>query len=71
MGGLLRRTRRRLDGSAAAFLTAYADLAALALAGLAVLIPPVSFLALAAFLLLVATGRRGEARKFEGLRILR
>lgn len=71
VGGLLRRTRRRLDGSAAAFLTAYADLAALALAGLAVLIPPVSFLALAAFLLLIGTGRRGETRKFEGLRILR
>jgi hypothetical protein len=69
--GLLRRTRRRLDHSAAAFLTAYADIASLVLAGLAVLIPPVSFLALAAFALLIVSGRKGEARKFEGLRILR
>ena len=41
------------------------------LAGLAVLIPPVSFLALAAFAFLIVSGRKGEARKFEGLRILR
>jgi uncharacterized membrane protein len=71
VAGLLRRTRRRLDASAAAFLTTYADIAALALAGLAILVPPVSFLALAAFLLLLIQGRSGEARKYEGLRILR
>jgi uncharacterized membrane protein len=71
VAGLLRRTRRRLDASAAAFLTAYADISALALAGLAILVPPVSFLALAAFLLLLVSGRSGEARKYEGLRILR
>ncbi len=71
VAGLLRRTRRRLDPSAAAFLSAYADIAALVLAGLAILIPPVSFLALAAFVLLLVQGRRGEDRKFEGLRILR
>jgi len=71
VAGLLRRTRRRLDPPAAAFLSAYADLASLVLAGLAILIPPVSFLALAGFLLLLVQGRKGEARKFEGLRILR
>ena len=71
VAGLLRRTRRRLDASAITFLTAYADIAALALAGLAILVPPVSFLALAAFLVLLITGRSGEARKYEGLRILR
>ena len=71
IAGLLRRTRRRLDASAAAFLTAYADIAALALAGLAILLPPISFLALAAFVLLLITGPKGEARKYEGLRILR
>jgi Domain of unknown function (DUF4126) len=71
VAGLLRRTRRRLDPSAATFLTAYADLTSLALAGLAVLIPPVSFLALAAFVVLIVSGGKGEARKFEGLRILR
>ena len=41
------------------------------LAGLAILIPPISFLALAGFVLLLMTGRRGDARKYEGLRILR
>jgi uncharacterized membrane protein len=71
VAGLVRRARRRLDPSAAAFLSAYADLAALVLAGLAILIPPVSFVALAAFVLLLVQGRKGEARKFEGLRILR
>jgi uncharacterized membrane protein len=71
VSGLLRRARRRLDASAAALLVVYADIIALALAGLAILVPPVSFLALAAFLLLLVTGRSGEARKYEGLRILR
>ena len=69
--GLLRRTRRRLDESAAAFLTAYADLISLALAGLAILFPPISFLALAGFVLLLIAGRRASGRKYEGLRILR
>jgi Domain of unknown function (DUF4126) len=71
VAGLVHRTRRRLDPSAAAFLSAYADITALALAGLAVLIPPISFVALAAFVVLLVSGRRGQARKFEGLRILR
>ena len=71
LAGLLRRTRRRLDASAASFLTAYADIASLALAGLAILLPPLSFLAIAAVILLLVTGRSGEARKYEGLRILR
>jgi hypothetical protein len=71
VGGLLQRARRRLDDSAAVLLYAYADIIALVLAGLAILIPPVSFLALAAFVVLLVTGRRGDARKYEGLRILR
>lgn len=69
--GLLRRARARLDKSAAAFLSAYADAIALALAGLSILIPPVAFLALAAFILLIATERRSRGKKYEGLRILR
>jgi hypothetical protein len=69
--GLLRRTRRRLDESAASFLTAYADLISLALAGLAILFPPISFLALAGFVLLLIVGRRASGQKYEGLRILR
>src|SRR5919201_1615750 len=69
--GLLRRTRRRLDASAASFLTAYADLISLALAGLAILFPPISFLALAGFVLLLIGGRRAGTPKYESLRILR
>jgi hypothetical protein len=71
VAGLLSRARRRLDASAAALIAVYADIVALALAGLAILVPPVSFLALAAFLVLLITGRSGQARKYEGLRILR
>lgn len=69
--GLLRRTRRRLDQSAASFLTAYADAIALALAGLSIAIPPIAFVALAAFVLLIASGQRAGGQKYEGLRILR
>jgi hypothetical protein len=71
VAGLLRRTRRRLDHSTASFLTAYADLISLALAGLAILFPPISFVALAGFVLLLIGGRRAGSQKYEGLRILR
>lgn len=67
----LGRVRRRLDGEAAAFLDVYADVCALALAGLAILAPPVGFLALAALLWLLVRGRAQADRKYEGLRILR
>jgi hypothetical protein len=60
------------SGSAAgAFVDAYGDLVALALAAVAIALPPVSFAALAAFLLLLVRGRRADERKYEGLRILR
>jgi hypothetical protein len=71
LAGLMRRTRRRLDASAGSFLTAYADLISLALAGLAILFPPISFVALAGFVLLLITGQRASGQKYEGLRILR
>jgi uncharacterized membrane protein len=70
VGGLLRRTRRRLDDSTGAFLTAYADLISLALAGLAILFPPIAFVALAGFVLLVISGQRASGQKYEGLRVL-
>jgi hypothetical protein len=57
--------------SAAGLLPAYADASALALAALAVLVPPVSLLALAAFAWLLLTTRRTDQRKFAGLRVLR
>jgi hypothetical protein len=74
VGGLLERTRGRLaargEGSGG-LLSAYAEVAALLLAGLAILLPPVSFLALAAFAVLLFRGRREGERKYAGLRVLR
>jgi Domain of unknown function (DUF4126) len=71
VGGLVERARRRLEGGAAALMTAYADGAALLLAALAVFVPPVSILAIAAFVLLLVRGREREGEKYAGLRILR
>jgi hypothetical protein len=69
--GLLARARRRVDPGAAALLPAYGDVVALVLAAVAVFVPPVSLLALAAFVFLIVRGRRRERGKYEGLRILR
>ncbi len=71
VGGLVERARRRLEGGAAALLTVYADIAALALAALAIFVPPVSYLALIGFVVLLFGGRRREGEKYAGLRILR
>jgi hypothetical protein len=68
---LLTRTRVRLDAEAAGALFLYVEAAGLLLAGLAVLIPPVSVLAIAFFVWLRLGGRRREGEKFAGLRILR
>lgn len=71
IGGLLERAARRLDASAAALLTVYADVAALVLAGLAIVLPPVGLLGLVAFAVLLVRGRDKGDRKYAGLRILR
>ena len=71
VGGLVERARRRLEGGAAALMTAYADGAALLLAAIAVFLPPVSILAIAAFVLLLVRGQEREGEKYAGLRILR
>jgi Domain of unknown function (DUF4126) len=71
IGGLVERARTRLDSGAAALITVYADIAALALAALAIFVPPLSFLALIGFVVLLAGGRRREGEKYAGLRILR
>jgi hypothetical protein len=71
IGGLVERARARLEDSAAALLTAYADGAALLLAGIAIFLPPVSILAIAAFVVLLIRGQRREGEKYAGLRILR
>jgi hypothetical protein len=68
---LLTRTRARLDAGAAAALFLYVEAAALVLAGLAVLVPPVSVLALGFFVWLRAGSRRRDGEKYAGLRILK
>jgi hypothetical protein len=71
--GLIAGAARRLDdeGVGFNFLTLYADAAALVLAAIAIFVPPVSFLALAAFVLILVRGRAAADRKYAGLRILR
>jgi hypothetical protein len=77
LASLFARARRRLQGQrsesagALTLLGVYADLIALAIAGLSILFPPLAFVALAAFLLLLLRSRGEGAQKFEGLRILR
>jgi Domain of unknown function (DUF4126) len=71
VGDLIERTRARLDGGAAALLSVWADLAALALAAIAIFVPPASILVVAAFVVLLLGGRRREGEKYAGLRVLR
>jgi uncharacterized protein DUF4126 len=68
---LLTRTRARLDAEAAGALFLYAEAVALLTAGLSVLIPPISVLAIAFFIWLRLGGRRREGEKYAGLRILK
>jgi Domain of unknown function (DUF4126) len=68
---LLARAARRLDGDTAGFLVVYADAAGLVLAAIAIFVPPVSFLALIAFAVVLVRGRAAADRKYAGLRILR
>jgi len=68
---LFLRTRARLDREAAAALPIYAEAVAVVLAALAILIPPISIVAVVFFVWLLAGGRRREGEKYAGLRILR
>jgi hypothetical protein len=69
------RARTRLDArgqeESAGFLDVYVAVTALCLAALAVLIPPVSLIALAFLVWVLAASRRRGSRKYEGLRVLR
>jgi hypothetical protein len=67
----VRRTRSRLDPKAGEALTLYADGSALLLAVLAILVPPVSVIAIGFLIALLLRGRRREGEKYAGLRILR
>lgn len=68
---LFGRTKARLDAEAAGALFLYAEAAALLIAGLAVLIPPVSIIVVLFFVWLRVGGTRREGEKYAGLRILR
>jgi hypothetical protein len=68
---LFARVRRRLDAAAGGALPVFAEAAALLLAALSVLAPPVGLIGLLALLWLLYAGRRREGQKYAGLRILR
>jgi hypothetical protein len=71
VGGLLDRAAARLEEGQAGFLALYADGAALVLAAIAIFVPPVAFVALIAFAVLLVRGRGDQDRKYAGLRILK
>jgi len=73
VASLFARARKRISdsGGAVALLGLYSDVIALALAGLSILFPPLAFVALAAFLVLIVRSRGESAQKYEGLRSLR
>jgi hypothetical protein len=68
---LMARASRRLDREARGALPIYFEGAGLVIAGLSVLIPPVSLVAVAFLVWLLLGGRRREGAKYAGLRILR
>lgn len=68
---LLTRVRARLDEETAGALPVYAEVAAVVLAGLSVLFPPLALVGLGLLLWLLIGSRRREGEKYAGLRILR
>ncbi len=65
------RARARLDAQAAGAVTLYAEGAAVLLAALSVVAPPIGLIGLLALGYLWLAGRRREGQKYAGLRILR
>jgi Domain of unknown function (DUF4126) len=68
---LFTRVRGRLDADAQRALPVYADGSALLLAVLAILVPPLSVIAIGFLVWLLIGDRRREGQKYAGLRILR
>jgi hypothetical protein len=68
---LFGRVRSRLDNEAASALPLYAEGSALLACGLAILLPPLSIVVVAALAWLLVGGRRRAGEKYAGLRILR
>jgi hypothetical protein len=68
---LFARVRARLEPEAAGALPLYAEAAAVAAAGLSVLLPPLGVLVVAGLAWLLVGGRRRAGEKYAGLRILR
>ena len=68
---LFARARARLEGGAAALLNVYADMTSLVLAALSILFPPLGYVVLVGFVVLLVRAGQGGDRKYEGLRILR
>ena len=68
---LVTRVRARLDEEARTALPVYLEGTAVLLAGLAVVVAPISVLALGFFAFLLRGGKRREGEKYAGLRILR
>ena len=69
ISGLAAGAARRAEGGG--FISALIGLAALALAGLSILVQPIALVALVALLWLFAGQRRRAGQKYEGLRTLR
>ena len=67
----LRSTATSTETGAPNLLDAYADAIALVLAGLSILAPPVGYVAIVAFLVLLVRARGSGDKKYEGLRVLR
>jgi uncharacterized membrane protein YsdA (DUF1294 family) len=65
------RARARLDEQAAGAVTLYQEAAAVLLAALSVVAPPIGLIGLLALGWLWLAGRRREGQKYAGLRILR
>jgi Domain of unknown function (DUF4126) len=68
---LLARVRARLDAGAASSVPLFAEAAAVALAALSVLAPPVGLIGVVLLLWLLLASRRRADQKYAGLRILR